>query len=109
MVSKHVLCRERVRQVPDQFSWVDQRLVRHEHIRRCDCRGLALYLMLVTVGDAQGLSYYSDEKAAGLLGLDGGELRAAQRQLVEADLIAYERPLYQVLSLPVCLPRGGVA
>lgn len=109
MVAKRVLCRDRVRKVPEQFSWVDQRLVRHEHVRRCDCQGLALYLMLVTVGDAEGLSYYSDEKAAELLGLGGAELRAARRQLVGADLIAYERPLYQVLSLPVLLPRGGAA
>ncbi len=107
MVEKQVLCRDRVRKVPAQFSWVDQRLVRHEHVRRCDCQGLALYLMLVTVGDAEGLSYYSDEKAAELLGLSGAELMAARRQLINADLIAYKRPLYQVLSLPVLLPQGG--
>ena len=109
MVAKRVLWRDRVRKVPEQFSWVDQRLVRHEHVRRCDCQGLALYLMLVTVGDAEGLSYYSDEKAAELLGLSGAELRAARRQLVSADLIAYERPLYQVLSLPALHPAGGAA
>jgi len=109
MVEKRVLCRERVRKVPEQFSWVDQRLVRHEHVRRCDCQGLALYLMLVTVGDAQGLSYYSDEKVVALLGMGGTDLRAARRQLVEADLVAYERPLYQVLSLPALLPPGGAA
>lgn len=109
MVEKRVLCRERLRQVPEQFSWLDQRLVRHEHVRRCDCRGLALYLMLVTVGDAEGLSYYSDEKAARLLGMSGAELMEARRQLVGVDLIAYERPLYQVLSLPVLLPRRGAA
>lgn len=109
VVEKQVLCRDRVRKVPVQFSWVDQRLVRHEHVRRCDCQGLALYLMLVTVGDAEGLSYYSDEKAAELLGMSGAELMAARRQLVGADLIAYQRPLYQVLSLPVLRPRGGVA
>lgn len=109
MIEKRVLCRERVREVPEQFSWIDQRLVRHEHIRRCDCRGLALYLMLVTVGDAQGVSYYSEEKMAGLLGISGAEVVQARRQLVSADLIAYERPLYQVLSLPVLVPQGGVA
>jgi len=109
VLEKHLLCRDRARKVPEQFSWVDQRLVRQEHIRRCDCRGLALYLLLVTVGDADGLSYYSDEKAAALLGLGGAELKAARQQLLDADLIAYRRPLYQVLSLPVLLPRGGAA
>jgi hypothetical protein len=109
VVEKQVLCRDRVRKLPEQFSWVDQRLVRHEHVRRCDCQGLALYLMLVTVGDAEGLSYYSDEKAAALLGLNGAELMVARRQLLDADLIDYRRPIYQVLSLPVLLPRGGAA
>jgi hypothetical protein len=99
MIEKRVVCRERVREVPEQFSWVDQRLVRHDHIRRCDCRGLALYLLLVTVGDAQGVSYYSDATAARLLSLSVAEVQEARRQLVAAGLIAYERPLYQVLSL----------
>jgi len=70
-----------------------------EYIRRCDCRGLGLYLLLVTVGDAEGLSYYSDAKAAELLSLDAAGLREARRQLLAAGLIAYERPLYQVLEL----------
>jgi hypothetical protein len=108
-MDKQVLCRERVRRVPEQFSWVDQRLVRHEHVKRCDCHGLALYLMLVTVGDAEGLSYYSDEKVAGLLGMGVAEIADARRQLIGADLIAYRRPLYQVLSLPVLRPAGGAA
>ena len=99
MIEKRVVCRERVREVPEQFSWVDQRLVRHDHIRRCDCRGLALYLLLVTVGDAQGVSYYSDATAARLLSLSVAEVQEARRQLVAVGLIAYERPLYQVLSL----------
>ena len=103
MIEKRVVCRERVREVPEQFSWVDQRLVRHDHIRRCDCRGLALYLLLVTVGDAQGVSYYSDATAARLLSLSVAEVQEARRQLVAVGLIAYERPLYQVLSL------GGAA
>jgi hypothetical protein len=103
MIEKRVVCRERVREVPEQFSWVDQRLVRHDHIRRCDCRGLALYLLLVTVGDAQGVSYYSDATAARLLSLSVAEVQEARRQLVAVGLIAYERPLYQVLAL------GGAA
>jgi len=30
MIEKRVLVRERLRKVPEQFSWVDQRLVRQE-------------------------------------------------------------------------------
>lgn len=99
MPEKHLLCRDRLRRVPEQFSWVDQRLIRLEYIRRCDCRGWALYLLLVTVADAQGLSYYSDRKTAELLSLNPGEVIEARRQLLAAGMIAYERPLYQVLAL----------
>ena len=56
-MQKRLLVPSRVRRVPRQFSWIDQRLVRDHHIARCDCTALALYLLLLTVADAQGLSY----------------------------------------------------
>ena len=70
MKTKRVLCPERLRHVPHRFSWIDQRLVRDGHIARCGPQALALYLLLVTVADAQGLSYYSDKTAARLLSLN---------------------------------------
>ena len=96
---KQVLCRERLRQVPEQFSWVDQALVQRHFIDRCDARALALYLFLVTVADAQGASYYSDSTVAGMLGFCSTELRSARAELVAARLIAHSSPFYQVLSL----------
>ena len=99
MKTKRVLCQERLRHVPHRFSWIDQRLVRDGHIVRCGPQALALYLLLVTVADAQGLSYYSDKTAARLLSLNEAELGEARRSLLAVGLIAYESPLYQVLSL----------
>ena len=99
MITKRVLCPERLRHVPHRFSWIDQRLVRDGHIARCGPQALALYLLLVTVADAQGLSYYSDKTAARLLSLNEAQLREARYSLLAAGLIAYESPLYQVLSL----------
>jgi hypothetical protein len=99
MKTKRVLCPERLRHVPHRFSWIDQRLVRDGHIARCGSQALALYLLLVTVADAQGLSYYSDKTAARLLSLNEAQLREARRSLLAAGLIVYESPLYQVLSL----------
>ena len=55
---KRVLRPQQMRQVPSQFSWIDQALVQRHLIDRCDARAAALYLFLVTVADAQGLSYY---------------------------------------------------
>ena len=98
-VIKRVLCPERVRRVPDQFSWVDHRLVRDKHICGCGPEALALYLLLVTVGDAEGLSYYADATAARLLSMDLPAVAQARRKLVGAGLIAYQHPFYQVLSL----------
>ena len=100
-VIKRVLCPQRLRRVPEQFSWIDHRLVRDKHIARCSPCGLALYLFLVTVADGQGLSYYSDQAICRLLPLDGDALGGARRELVAAALIAYQRPLYQVLALDV--------
>jgi len=96
---KHVLRPDRLRQVPEQFSWVDQALVQRHFIDRCDSRAAALYLFLVTVADAQGLSYYAASTIAGRLHLSVDELGAARAHLMELDLIAYQAPLYQVLAL----------
>jgi hypothetical protein len=99
MKNKTLPCPERLRHVPRQFSWIDQRLVRNRHIQGPTPRALALYLFLCTVADAQGLSYYSDASAGALLACSGIELRAARAELVAVGLIAYQSPLYQVLSL----------
>jgi len=98
-VIKRVLCPRRLRRVPSQFSWIDHRLVRDRHIARRSHQALALYLFLVTVCDGQGLSYWSDAGIARLLRLDPAALARARRELIDAKLIAYERPLYQVLAL----------
>src|SRR5260370_19511394 len=74
-------------------------MFRDGHIRRCRSQEMALYMLLVTVGDAQGLSYYSGKTAARLLSLNEAQLCEARRSLLAAGLIAYESPLYQVLSL----------
>jgi hypothetical protein len=98
-IKKRVLCPERLRQVPAQFSWVDQRLVRQHFIERCEPAAWALYLVLVTVADAEGLSYYADASLARMLRLDWARLQAARAQLCQAGLVVYQPPLYQVLAL----------
>lgn len=99
MPVKRLLRPERLRRVPAQFSWVDQRLVRERYIERCDAPALALYLFLITVSDAQGLSYYGDAALCRNLAMDASRLHEARSALIDAGLVAYEAPLYQVLSL----------
>ncbi len=106
-VIKRVLDPQRLRRVPPQFNWVDHRLVRDRHIGRCSAEALALYLFLLTVADAQGLSYYSDASIAGRLPLDATSLGRARRELVTAKLIAYQKPLYQVLALDPPRPASA--
>jgi hypothetical protein len=98
-VVKRVLCPQRLRRVPSQFSWIDHRLVRDRHICRCSHPALALYLFLITVCDGEGLSYYSDASIVRLLKLDQPGLVRARHELINARLIAYQCPLYQVLAL----------
>jgi hypothetical protein len=98
-MKKRVLCPERLRKVPPQFSWIDHRLVQENYFTRCDHSAWTLYLFLVSVGDAEGLSYYSDVSLSRRLKMDLAQLEAARQQLLQAKLIAYEKPLYQVLGL----------
>jgi hypothetical protein len=109
---KRVLRPERLRLVPKQFSWVDQALVQHGLIDRLDAQACSLYLFLVTVADAEGLSYYGGATLAKRLHLSEQELQGARAQLIDRDLIAYHAPLYQVLSLgssPPHKPPGKAA
>ncbi|WP_319550172.1 hypothetical protein [Desulfogranum marinum] len=104
-IKKHPLVPHMVRQVPDQFSWVDHRLVRERYIDHISHSAACLYLFLVTVSDAQGVSYYSDQTLQQRLGMDGSGLASARNALMEQQLIAFRKPLYQVLALDY--RRGG--
>lgn len=108
-IKKYLLCPERVRRVPGQFSWIDQRLVRDRYLQRCDHGALALYLVLVTVSDIEGLSYYSDASLERMLNMEPPQFLSARVQLCQNGLIVYAKPLYQVLSLELPLEGTGVS
>lgn len=101
MIAKHPINARRLRKVPNQFNWVDHRLVREHHIDKCSHPAAALYLFLVTVADAKGLSYYSDASIMARLSMDEATFEDARANLIRADLIAFKKPLYQVLSLDI--------
>jgi len=107
MTNKRVLYSERIRQLPAQCSWVDQRLVRDRHLDYCDPSAAALYLFLVTVADVQGLSYYVEATLGRCLSLSAAGLCQARADLVRVGLIAYQRPLYQVLALNALRPSAA--
>jgi len=103
MIQKRILLPSRLRRPPATgWSWIDRRFLR-EHAERLSREALLLYFFLSAVADRHGLSFYSDGTLATLLRMTPQALAAARDELLGHDLIAHERPLTQVLSLP--LPR----
>jgi hypothetical protein len=76
-------------------------LVRDRHIERFSHCAAALYLFLVTVGDANGLSYYGDKSIIKRLSMDQSMLQNARSNLIQNGMIAWQEPIYQVLSLDI--------
>lgn len=108
MIVKEPVMKDRVRKIPGSFSWIDHRLVRQRYIESCTHEQSALYLFLVCVADARGLSYYSGKSIIRQLNMDMETLRQARSGLIKNNLIAWQEPIYQVLSLePRIIPRDS--
>ncbi|MFO7558390.1 MAG: hypothetical protein R6X10_06135 [Desulfobacterales bacterium] len=99
MIVKSPIVRNRVRKVPKSFSWIDHRLVSDKYIDRFSHTAATLYLFLVCVADDKGLSYYGDQTIMGKLSMDLQTLQNARSALILHGLIAWQKPLYQVLCL----------
>jgi hypothetical protein len=105
MIQKHILVPDRLRRPPTTgWSWVDRRFLR-EHGDYLSREAVLLYLFLAAVADRHGLSFYSDRRLTSRLQLSQPVLERARQELRDRDLIAYQLPLVQVLSLP----RPGVS
>jgi hypothetical protein len=96
---KRPICFAKLRKVPPQFSWVDQRLVRERSIAQLSHEACALYLFLLTVAEAQGLSSYAEHALCRRLSMTHPALHQARQELIQLGLVAYDYPLYQVLAL----------
>jgi hypothetical protein len=100
MQIKRVLHPKRLRKIEGSFSWIDHRFLTGGFLRDLSTLEILLYLFLVAVSDRNGLSFYHDDRMASLLKIDLPALGQAREELVLRSLLAYEAPLYQVLSLP---------
>ena len=98
-IPKAPLVRDRIRRIGPGFGWMDHRLVREHYIEHCSHGALALYLFLIVVADADGVSWWSERSLGIRLGLDTDRLRQARAELEAADLVAFEHPVWQVLEL----------
>lgn len=110
MFIKRILVPDRVRRLPrSDWSWLERRFVR-EFSSKLSGDAVFLYFMLTAVSDQHGLSYYSDTSLALRLRTSERSIVAARDELISCDLIAYNSPLAQVLSLPAAATeRGGQA
>ncbi|RPJ12038.1 MAG: hypothetical protein EHM36_00235 [Deltaproteobacteria bacterium] len=100
MTVKRLLLPDRVRKIEGSFSWIDHRFVTEGFLLDLSMIEILLYLFLVAVSDRNGLSFYHDDRIASLLKIDLPALGRSREVLVRRSLIAYDCPLYQVLSLP---------
>ena len=100
MIRKEIVKPGCVRRMPEGFGWVDHRLVRKGYLKGRSRESLALYLFLVIVADADGLSYYAEESLCRHINFSHAELAGSRKELVKAELVAYRKPFYQVLDLP---------
>jgi len=100
MPVKKLLRPERIRKIESSFSWIDHRFITAGFLSDLTTLEILLYLFLVAVSDRNGLSFYHDDRIVSLLKIDLVSLGKAREGLVQRSLLAYEAPLYQVLSLP---------
>jgi hypothetical protein len=110
MIQKRLLAPDRVRHPPREgFSWVDRRFLQ-EYAARLPGDAILLYFFLAAVSDQQGLSFYNDTSIAVRLRLREEQVVRARDELLTQDLIAYQPPLTQVLSLQQQrrVERGGI-
>jgi hypothetical protein len=108
MIKKRVLVADRVRRPSAEgFSWIDRRFLR-DYAARLSGDAVVLYFLLAAVSDQHGLSFYSDRSLATHLRMRQAAIVAARDELLIHDLVAYQPPLTQVLSLPPArVARGG--
>ncbi len=100
LIEKRILVPQRLRRPPATgWSWVDRRFLR-EHGAQLSREAVLLYFFLAAVADKYGLSFYSDHTLTSRLRLSPAVLEKARAELLERDLIAYQLPLVQVLSVP---------
>lgn len=100
MLERKILDPTRVRKIQGSFSWIDHRLITGGFLSDLSSIEILLYLFLVAVSDRNGLSFYHQDKIASVLKIDLLSLGQAREGLVQRSLLAYEPPLYQILSLP---------
>jgi len=100
MKERHVICPERVRRIPESFSWIDREILHQGHLERLTQDEILLYFFLTLVAGPEGTSFWGYRRIAKLLKLSEDQVLRATAGLLKKDLIDFLFPTYQVLSIP---------
>lgn len=100
MIRREPIRADRVRRISGTFSWVDHRLINDGFLGGMCSDEILVYFFLVLVGDKNGVSFYSEERMCKILGIEPDRLYYARGRLIDKDLLATQKGLYQVLQLP---------
>ena len=91
----------RVRYPKGAYGWVDLRIVTDGHLEALDPGAALTYLFLCTVGNREGVSFWSRARMARMLNLPREVVESALLTLTETGLIAATERVVQVLAVPV--------
>lgn len=105
-ISREPIRIDRVRRIGrDGFAFLPNRFLRDGFFESLCRDELALYVLLVMVGDRSGMSYYRDETLCSILKVAPHRLTEIRNALLDQDLVAFDGLRHQVLSLPECESR----
>jgi hypothetical protein len=96
----------RLRKIPRSFTWIDHRFISDGYIDRLSHSSATLYLFLLCASDEKGLSYYGDKSLMKKLSMNEKLLETSRTELSRTGLIAWQKPIYQVLSLKPLVKNG---
>lgn len=96
---------ERVRTIgTDGFSFFPNRFVQDGFFAALSADELSLYVLLVLVGNRQGVSCWGYDALCALLRMPLERYLVARNALITKDLIAFDGQRFQVLALPSLPP-----
>jgi len=91
---------DRVPRIDGSFAAVPHRFLRDGFWASLEHHELLLYFLLALVADRQGMSFYRDDRLAGVLRFVLEDFHSARAGLLRKDLIAHDGHRHQLLSLP---------
>jgi hypothetical protein len=91
---------DRVPRINGSFAALPHRFLRDGFWASLEHHELLLYFLLALVADRQGMSFYHDDRLAGILRFTLDDFLSARAGLLRKDLIAHDGVRHQLLSLP---------